>query len=108
MKPRKKLLLWLIFIVVLIATIRFAASSWRKYQTWDAHQAYFEQAPENRKIETWMTPKFIKRYYKLKKIDALNEKIGFWEKRKPLSDLCEKKQLDCDVLVKAMNEQIGR
>ncbi len=107
MKSRKKLLLWLIFIVVLITTIRFAASSWHKYQTWEAHQAYFEQAPEDRKIETWMTPKFIKRFYKLKEIDTLNGKIGFWEKTKPLTDLCEKRELDCDALVKSINEQIS-
>ena len=91
-----------------MATIRFSVSSWRKYQTWESHKEYFERAPENRKVETWMTPKFIKSHYKIKKIPESVEKLGFWEKRDTLEKLCKKRQLDCDVLIKQLNQQIGK
>ncbi len=100
---KKKLLLWIILIIVLIAIARFGISSWRKYQIWESHQSYFEQNQEDRKIELWMTPSFVFRQYNIK-LDSIRP--SFWEKREPLSDICKNHQIDCNKLLKNLNSKI--
>ncbi len=108
MKPKKNIWLWIALIVVLLAIAKYATSSWRKYQVWQDHKAYFEQAPENRKIETWMTPNFVKRHYKLDLDSLLSISPSFWEERKPLSELCTSHKLDCDELLTKLNSHIHK
>ena len=108
MKTQKNLLLWLVLILLLIGTTLFAVRSWKKYKIWQSHKAYFEQAPEKRKIETWMTPNFIERHYKINITSELTKEPGFWDQRHPLNALCLSRQLDCEALVKKLNQQIGR
>lgn len=108
MKVTKNLWLWLLLIILLIAIARFGISGWKKYKIWKSHQTYFEQAPENRKIEAWMTPNFIKRHYKIKVTSVLGQRPGFWEERKPLTELCLDHQLDCQSLLEKLNSKIGK
>ena len=103
MKISKKLWLWIALIIVVLFIAKYATSSWRKYQIWETHKTYFEQAKEDRKIETWMTPNFIKRHYSLDLVSLLGFIPSFWEERKPLDELCQSHQIDCTSLLKNLN-----
>jgi len=103
MKRKSKIWLWIALIIVVLSIAKYATSSWRKYQIWETHKAYFEQAKENRKIETWMTPNFIKRHYSLDIKSLLGFSPSFWEERNPLDELCKRKKIDCNALVKKLN-----
>lgn len=103
MKISKKHWLWIALIIVVLLIAKYATSSWRKYQVWEAHKTYFTQPKENRKIETWMTPNFIKRHYSLDIDSLFGFSPGFWEERDPLDELCKRNKIDCDALVKKLN-----
>ncbi len=108
MKLKKNIWLWLALLIVTLAILRFANTSWRKYQVWQTHKTYFEQAPENRKIEAWMTPNFVKRHYKFDIDSVLSLNPSFWQERKPLSELCATRKLDCKALLLKLNSHIGK
>lgn len=108
MKLRKNRILWLLLILVIISSVIFASKSWKNLSLWRSHQAYFKQPEEDRKIELWMTPRFIKHYYDLNEISALSGKVKFKDRGLPLEKLCEKRKLDCDEIVKEINKQISK
>ena len=103
MKIKKQLWLWLALILVLLGIAKYATSSWRKYQVWEAHKTYFQKPLVERKIKIWMTPNFIKRHYDIDLTSLLGFSPGFWEERDSLDILCQKNQIDCDALVKNLN-----
>ena len=103
MKTSKKHWLWVALIIVVLLIAKYATSSWRKYQVWEAHKSYFEQAQKDRKIETWMTPNFIKRHYSLDLASLLGFSPSFWEERKPLDELCQSHQIGCSTLLENLN-----
>ena len=103
MKVKKNYWLWIALIVVVLLIAKFATSGWRKYQIWETHKTYFQQAKQDRKIEAWMTPNFIKRHYALDLVSLLGFSPSFWEERKPLDELCKSHKLNCISLVEKLN-----
>ena len=103
MNNKSKFWLWIALIIVVLFIAKYATSSWRKYQIWETHKTYFEQAKEDRKIETWMTPNFIKRHYALDLASLLGFSPSFWEERKPLDELCSIHQINCATVVEKLN-----
>lgn len=107
MKIKNKHRLWIALVVIVLLIAKYATSSWRKYQIWQEHKAYFNQAKEDRKIETWMTPNFIKRRYALDLSSLVGFSPNFWEERKPLDELCQSHQINCIALVEKLNRHIS-
>lgn len=105
---KKHLWLWIALIVVLLLTGKYSVNSFRKYQVWSEHKAYFEQPIEERKIQTWMTPNFINRYYNIDLHSALGFTPGFKEQRNSLDEMCEKHQLDCSTLVDKLDKAVPK
>ena len=108
MTQKKKIFLWIIFIILLLAVVRFGISSWRKYQIWESHKSYFEKRPEDKKIESWMTPNFIKRHYNLDFATITGIIPNFWEERESIEILCKTHQVDCQVLTNNLNQFIHK
>ena len=105
---KKHLWLWIALIVVLLLIGKFSVNGFQKYQVWSEHKAFFEQPIEERKIQTWMTPNFIKRHYKVDVRSVLGFTPGFREQRNSLDEMCLKHQLDCSTLVDKLDKAIPK
>ena len=106
MKPRKNRLLWILIIIISLGIMKFSFSSWMKYNLWQAHKAYFESNKDTRKAEKWMSINFIERHFNVEFDEVSTAKIGFWEARKPLDEVCKSHQINCTVLLSQLNEKI--
>lgn len=100
---RNKIVLLIALVIVSLSVGKYATSSWRKYQMWEMHKSFFELPLAEQKVQTWMSPNFVQRHYDVDLHMVMGAKVGFWEARKPLSDLCSNQHIDCRELIAKLN-----
>jgi hypothetical protein len=83
-------------------------------KSFNKHKEYLDIDKQNLQIENWMTLEFISKKFEIKKEEIENEiskiennnsiKLKLKDKKKPISEICEDNQIDCEILIENLNQ----
>ena len=115
---KKKIRNYIKTILVILIIIAFSFLLIVKIFDLHEHQSQFKKYnqiakidPSKQKIEEWMSPAFISQNYNISP-NILEQRIGIKisikEFSRPLSKLCNKKQINCSEIIQNLNSESNK